>query len=63
MLPSQPAESGFVVEKVALPDPTGPDPPDRLDALLDGARKIENRTIVGNPGRFDPPRCILSWFW
>src|SRR5260370_37279891 len=27
-----------VVEKAALPDPTGFDPPDRLDAFLDGVR-------------------------
>ena len=27
-----------VVEKVALPDPTGFDPPDRLDAFLDAVR-------------------------
>ncbi|HQU42599.1 MAG TPA: hypothetical protein PK867_07290 [Pirellulales bacterium] len=44
-----------VIEKVALPEPTGFDPPDRLDAFLDavrwGAASTADRRSIQSPFR------------
>src|SRR5438874_7996976 len=53
-----------VVEKVALPDPTGFDPPDRLDAFLDavrwGASSSADVRNIQAPFRSSERRRIVS---
>jgi hypothetical protein len=43
-----------VIEKVALPEPTGFDPPDRLDAFLDAVQQQAGSTKDGRRRRQAP---------